>query len=168
MTPLKIKPQARKSLAMKVTPAGIEVLIPRHLEADSEPVQRFIAEGLRKLTPPPPVPAAERFERLSKAGILTLVEEWAGRLDVQAQRVQLQPMHQKWGSISTAGNLTLAADLLTLPKELVEYVICHELLHLKVPNHNKLYYLLLRQHIPDWREREQVLAQWTLAKVGEG
>jgi predicted metal-dependent hydrolase len=70
-------------------------------------------------------------------------------------------MRQKWGSISTAGTLTLADDLLNLPPRLVEYVICHELLHLKAPHHNRLFYLLLAQHIPDWRDREQKLGRHT-------
>jgi predicted metal-dependent hydrolase len=65
-------------------------------------------------------------------------------------------------SQASSGTLTLADDLLKLPPHLVEYVICHELLHLKVPHHNKLYYLLLGQHIPDWRRREQALSQWVL------
>jgi hypothetical protein len=38
----------------------------------------------------------------------------------------------------------------------------HELLHLRVPSHNKLYRLVLRRYIPDWREREQELASWAL------
>ncbi|MFQ5610593.1 MAG: M48 family metallopeptidase [Anaerolineae bacterium] len=157
---IQIKPQARKSLAMKATPAGVQVLIPRHLDAGSEQVQAFVAEGLDKLTPPLPVPDTER---LSKDEILALVDAWVERLAVQVGRVQLQPMRQKWGSISTAGNLTLASDLVNLPRHLVEYVVCHELLHLKVPTHNRLYYLLLGRHIPDWREREQELGRWVLA-----
>jgi predicted metal-dependent hydrolase len=49
-----------------------------------------------------------------------------------------------------------------MPRRLVEYVICHELLHLRSPTHNKLYRLLLSQHIPDWRERERELGRWVL------
>ena len=156
---VKIQPQNRKTLALKVTPAGVVALIPCQLDATGERVQAFIAEGLRQLEPPLSVPAAER---LGKDDILALVNAWAERLGVQVQRVQFQPMRQKWGSISTAGNLTLAGDLTRLPNRLVEYVICHELLHLKIPTHNKLYYLLLRNHIPDWQEREQELGRWVL------
>jgi predicted metal-dependent hydrolase len=76
--------------------------------------------------------------------------------------VQLRKMSNKWGSISTAGNLTLGSDLARLPRHLAEYVVCHELLHLQVPSHNKLYRLVLSRHIPDWREREQELASWAL------
>lgn len=159
MNSIIIKQQARKSLAMKVTPGGVEVLIPHHLDSGSERVQNFIEAGLQHLIPPPPVPAAER---LTKNEVLALVKVWEQRLDVQVQRVQLQPMRNKWGSISTIGNLTLASDLLTLPRSLVEYVICHELLHLKVPNHTKLYRLLLSRYIPDWRERERELGRWAL------
>ena len=82
------------------------------------------------------------------------------------KRVQLRHMRRKWGSISTAGTLTLADDLLKLPVPLVEYVICHELLHLRAPQHNRLYYLLLEQHIPDWRQRERGLARWVLGMMG--
>lgn len=157
MADLSIKQQKRKSLAMKVTPNGVEVLIPHHLDPESERVQTFIDKGLQKLAPPPPV-----GDTLSKAEIIALVYEWADTLGVTVNRVQLRRMRQKWGSISTAGTLTLAGDLLKLPRALVEYVICHELLHLKVPHHNRLYYLLLAQHIPDWQKREQMLARWVL------
>jgi len=44
-----------------------------------------------------------------------------------------------------------------MPRRLVEYAVCHELRHLKVPTHNRLYRLLLGQHIPDWQEREREL-----------
>lgn len=115
--------------------------------------------SLGQLTHPEPVGAGER---LSRADVLALVETWAGRLGVQVRRVQVRAMRNKWGSISTAGTLTLAGDLLDMPRHLVEYVVCHELLHLKVPRHNRVYRLLLSQHIPDWREREQALGRWVL------
>ena len=160
---VRIQRQNRKTLALKVTPAGVTALIPRQLDASGMQVQAFIAEGLRRLEPPLSIPAAER---LTRDGILALVGDQASRLGVPVQRIRFQPMRRKWGSISTAGNLTLAADLTRLPRRLVEYVICHELLHLKVPAHNKLYYLLLRQAIPDWRERERELARWALDEQG--
>ena len=156
---VQIKQQPRKSLAMKVTPGGVQVLIPQSLEADSPEVRDFIEEGLGKFTPPEPVQAEER---LSKKQVLALVETWAGHLGVGVKRIQLRAMRNKWGSISTAGTLTLASDLLEMPRRLVEYVICHELLHLKIPTHSRVYHLLLSQHIPEWRERERELGRWML------
>lgn len=155
MTDLRIKQQNRKSLALKVTPDGVEVLIPHHLDPDSDQVQAFIDVGLQKIAAP-----TNNAATLSKDEIIALVHQWAGQLDVIVNRVQLRPMRRKWGSISTNGNLTLADDLLKLPGHLVEYVICHELLHLKIPHHNRLYYLLLARYIPDWQHREQELGGW--------
>jgi len=156
---VQIRRQSRKSLALKVTPGGVVALIPQGLAADSATVQDFIEEGLRKLTPPQPAPVGDP---LSKEDVLALAETWAKRLGVRVQRVQLRAMRNKWGSISTAGNLTLASDLVNLPRHLVEYVICHELLHLTVPAHNGVYHLLLSRYIPNWREREQELGRWML------
>ena len=101
--------------------------------------------------------------RLDRKQLVVLVDQWAGRLGVDMVRVQIQPMGAKWGSISTAGNLTLARDVLQLPRPLVDYIICHELLHLQVPHHNRLYRLVLSRYIPDWRELERELGRWTLA-----
>jgi len=66
-------------------------------------------------------------------------------------------MRNKWGSISTAGTLTLANDLLYLPVDLVEYVVVHELLHLKFPDHRKGWRVSMGMYIPDWQERERRL-----------
>ena len=160
---VRVRQGTRKSLAMKVTPRGVDVLVPEDLSPDSPEVQAFINEGLRELPLPEPVSPAER---LSRDQLLSLVGEWAKRLGVTVKRVQLRQMSNKWGSISTAGTLTLASDLTLLPKRLVDYVICHELLHLIVSSHTRDYHLLLSQYIHDWQERERELAGWGLA-LGE-
>ena len=61
-------------------------------------MQAFIREGMDKLGPPAPMPAAERLDR---EGLLAAVEAWAGRLNVAVTRVQLRAMRNKWGSVST-------------------------------------------------------------------
>lgn len=152
--PLTIKHQNRQSLALKLTPQGVQVLIPHTVEKESPQVRDFIARGLSKIETPSPVPPSERVD---KAAILALVDEWTERLGVEVARVQLQPMRSKWGSMSTRGTLTLADDLVRLPRELIEYVVCHELLHLVVPNHNGVFHLLLGRYLPDWRVRERAL-----------
>ncbi len=59
--------------------------------------------------------------------------------------------------MSTTGRLTLNTDLLTLPEELAEFVIVHELVHLLVSNHGKVFKSFLYAYLPDWEEREQRL-----------
>lgn len=149
---VEIHRQKRKSLALKLTPRGPVALIPDHLDAESSQVQAFIQDALAGL------PAPERRTRpLEPEAVHSIVAVWADRLHVAVARTQVRPMTNKWGSISTAGTLTLADDLLTLPDDLVEYVIVHELLHLKFPDHRAGWRVSIGMYIPDWRERERRL-----------
>lgn len=89
------------------------------------------------------------------------VREWSDRIEVTVQQIQLRPMKRKWASISTAGRLTLNTELLDLPKELGEFVIIHELVHLLVPNHGKLFKCFMSAYLPDWEKREKHLQSHT-------
>src|SRR5437773_1179818 len=122
-----IRKQKRKNLVFKLTYDRAEVLIPTTLAADHPTVQRFIAQSLADL--PPRLPS----DHIEIAQIYALVHEWSKRLEVTIQRLQIRTMKSKWGSISTKANLTLSNDLCKLPLELIEYVVVHELLHLKFP-----------------------------------
>lgn len=77
--------------------------------------------------------------------------DWAARLGVEPKIMRVQRMTRKWGSCSTSGIVTLAADLAEEPPEFQDFVIAHELLHLRVPNHGKLFKALMSVHVPDWR-----------------
>jgi predicted metal-dependent hydrolase len=88
---------------------------------------------------------------------------WATRMGVKPPQVHLRQMTTKWASISTRGRLTVNVDLLGLKKELGEYVIVHELVHLLVANHGKLFKSFLFAYLPDWERREKELQREALA-----
>ena len=75
------------------------------------------------------------------------VEEWARRLRVQPSAVHLRPMTKKWASCSSKGRLSFSTRLLTEGEPFRESVIVHELLHLRVPNHGKLFKSLMRAYL---------------------
>lgn len=79
------------------------------------------------------------------------VDDWAVRLKVAPRVVRIQQMTRKWGSCSTAGTITLAFDLSTKDEGFQDFVVVHELLHLRVPNHGKLFKALMTAHVPNWR-----------------
>lgn len=85
------------------------------------------------------------------------VRQWAARIGVRVTRIQVRDLRAKWASMSTAGNLTLSRELLALPRELGEYVIVHELVHLLAPNHGKVFKSFMLAYLPDWEERGQAL-----------
>ena len=78
------------------------------------------------------------------------VTQWAERIRVRPRQLRLQPMRRKWASCSTRGTVSFSTEVLAQPAAFREYVIVHELLHLKVPNHGKLFKTLLRAYIPNY------------------
>lgn len=85
------------------------------------------------------------------------VLEWAAKLGVKATAIYIRPMTRKWASCSTAGTLSFNDELLSLPSELGDYVIVHELLHFSVPNHGKLWKSLMRAHLGEYEKIENQL-----------
>jgi predicted metal-dependent hydrolase len=63
----------------------------------------------------------------------------------------IRSMRSRWGSCSKQGKITLSTELIKLPDIFLEYVITHELCHLKHHNHGKEYYKLLAELFPDWK-----------------
>lgn len=72
-------------------------------------------------------------------------------------RFTIREMSSKWGSCSSKGRVTLNLKLVQLPLELIDYVIAHELCHLRELNHSPRYYALLEAVIPDWKEKRRLL-----------
>jgi predicted metal-dependent hydrolase len=79
------------------------------------------------------------------------VYHWSARLKVVPKIVRVQRMTRKWGSCSVHGVLTLAVDLDRRDRDFQDFVIVHELLHIRVPNHGRLFKALMTLHAPKWR-----------------
>jgi predicted metal-dependent hydrolase len=78
-------------------------------------------------------------------------------LGVAYPELTIRVMKSRWGSTSPVGKITLNVKLIQVPKTYIDYVIFHELCHLKEPNHSPQYYELLDRVLPDWRERREKL-----------
>ena len=90
-------------------------------------------------------------ERL-KEYIGPLVERWTAKLEEPDVTWQVKEMKTMWGSCGVKRRtLLFNLELSRVPKECIEYVVVHELTHLKVQNHNKLFEALMTKRIPGWR-----------------
>ena len=89
---------------------------------------------------------ARREQLLQRVGL------WAERLNAKPRIVRVQRMTRKWGSCSTSGIITLAEDLADEDPPFQDFVVAHELLHLRVSNHGKVFKALMSIHVPGWRE----------------
>ena len=66
--------------------------------------------------------------------------------------MSIKRMKKRWGSLSQKGTITLNTDLIRAPKECIDYVVTHELCHLKYHDHSSEFYRLLDSAIPDWEK----------------
>ena len=80
------------------------------------------------------------------------VIKWAEKISVEPRQIRIQKMTKKWASCSTKGCVCFSTDILNAPKAFQEYVIVHELLHLQIPNHGKLFKSLLNVYLPSWKK----------------
>ena len=79
---------------------------------------------------------------------------WAVTLRVNPKVIRVREMRRKWGSCSSAGTVTLASDLVERDERFQDYVIVHELLHLRFSTHGRMFKALMSAHVPGWREME--------------
>ena len=79
------------------------------------------------------------------------------RLGVAYPPLAIRAMKTRWGSCGHTGQIMLNPRLVQTPVDCIDYVLLHELCHLKEHNHSKQYYQLLDQTLPDWRERREKL-----------
>jgi len=75
------------------------------------------------------------------------VRRWAKKVGVSPKEIHVRRMRRKWASCSSKGRLTFSYDLLFQPEDFRAYVIVHELLHLKYPNHGRMFQALLKAHL---------------------
>ena len=160
--------QARESPRRYVTRESHPLWGRRHLltvvEADARPKvtldHRRITLAVR-----PGSDTARRAEvmhawhrQLLHAEIPRMIARWELRLGVKVRGYFLQRMKTKWGSCNQrAGHIRLTTELVTKPKDLLEYVVVHEMLHLLEPTHGERFVALLDRHWPQWQESRREL-----------
>lgn len=75
----------------------------------------------------------------------------------QRPRLIVRAMQSRWGSLSQAGTMTLNTNLVRVPRVCIEYVVAHELCHLKHRDHDTNFFRLLGRVMPDWEKRKRRL-----------
>ncbi len=80
-------------------------------------------------------------------------------LGISYPTLMVRQMKLRWGSCTAAGNIILNILLIHVPKDLIDYVVLHELCHLKEHNHSPAFYTLLARVLPDWEDQRRQLNQ---------
>lgn len=103
----------------------------------------------------------DNWYRKQAVRVLTpIFDEWMEKLHYMTlpqATLRFYKMRRRWGSCSSKHVITLNSELIKKEMILINYVIVHEICHLKVPAHNKDFYALVASVIPDWKQRRIAL-----------
>jgi predicted metal-dependent hydrolase len=89
-----------------------------------------------------------------------LVDDEAERFRVAYRRIRIGDQRTLWGSCSPRGALSFNWRLVLAPLEVFDYVVVHELCHLRVPNHSQAFWNLVEQQRPGWRASRRWLREY--------
>lgn len=160
---LKLNAQAREAQRQFVERESHQVWGRRYLlsiaEVDEKP-QVLLSHRRLMLQVRPGSSAKKRAEVMHEwhktqlhAVVPDLIRKWEGKLRVRVSGYFLQRMKTKWGSCSPGNrHIRLNTELVKKPKDLLEYVVVHEMAHLIETSHNERFLAILDRHWPQWRE----------------
>ena len=92
--------------------------------------------------------------RAARELVTMLAEEEAKALGVEVNRIQIRDQRTRWGSCSPGGNLSFNWRLVLAPLEVLDYVVVHEVCHLREANHSRRFWRLVETRRPEWREQK--------------
>ena len=104
-------------------------------------------------------PIIEWYRGRGEAWLKPRTRSWAERLRVEPEGISVADLGHKWGSASAHGRLRLHWATFQLPPGLVDYVLVHELAHLREPHHGPAFWQLLARAMPEYEERKGELAR---------
>ena len=146
---LVVEPAAVRWPQVSVGPT-FRVRVPRRLDADEreaaarKAVLHWLRERVRS--------DAER-----------LIDRWGSTLGARPSGLRIGNQKTLWGSCSGRGVISLNWRLVTAPEPILEYVVVHELCHLREANHSPQFWALVEGALPDWRERRAWLREQGVA-----
>jgi predicted metal-dependent hydrolase len=92
--------------------------------------------------------------RAARELVHMLVEDETAELGVEAGKIQIRDQRTRWGSCSANGNLSFNWRLVLAPFEVLDYVVVHEVCHLREANHSRRFWRLVETRRPNWRDQK--------------
>ena len=159
----------RRTLALEIT-RDARVVVRAPMRASQRDIERFVAahrqwmdEHLARrqawLETHPPLTEEEiaALRSRARAYLPGRVELWAGRMGVKLTGVKITSARTRFGSCSGKNSLCFSLYLMQYPAEAIDYVVVHELAHIRHKNHGPAFYAEVAKYMPDYRQRQALL-----------
>lgn len=159
----------RRTLAIEIT-RDARVVVRAPMRCPKRDIERFVTEKqgwidlhlarmqARAAAHPEPTAAQEAALRQKARDILPpLVARWAAVMGVEHTGITVTGARTRFGSCSPKNRLSFSFRLMEYPTAAIEYVVVHELAHIRHKNHGPDFYAEVAAFLPDWQERRQLL-----------
>ncbi len=174
MEPIELIRSKRKTISIEITPEAKVIVrapkyasvsdinkvigekadwIHKHVKKMEELKKKREEEPVEVLTPQEIKLLTTRAKRI----IPQRVRYYAGIMGLKYGRITIRMQKSRWGSCSSKGNLNFNCLLMRTPDEIVDYVVVHELCHLKEMNHSPKFWAEVEKIFPDYKERRKWL-----------
>lgn len=105
-----------------------------------------------------PISSAQRRQReAARAQINDRVAYWSAEMGIYPKRVAIRDQRSRWGSASTLGNLNFNWRITHMPSDVFDYVVIHELAHLREMNHSADFWSIVAAFSPDYQDHRRWL-----------
>ena len=152
----------RKTLAIQILPTGkIVVRSPRRarqddirafVESKSNWIETHLARIQSECVSSFKADELEDLRQKTKVLVLERVQYFASVMGVSYNRISVRAQHTRWGSCSNKGNLNFNCVLSLVPPDVLDYVVVHELCHLRFMNHSGEFWLEVEKYFPDFKK----------------
>lgn len=165
----KIIRSSRKTVAIQIMPDGqVLVRCPVRLKEDAvaafvkekaawiqKQLARLCLEDVGKLTPD----EINQLRRQARELVAQRVQYYAAQMGVSYGRISIRAQHTLWGSCSSKRNLNFNCLLALVPMEVLDYIVVHELCHLKEMNHSEKFWQEVERILPDYQIQKKWLKE---------
>lgn len=182
MVPYTLIRSDRKTVAIQITREG-EVLVRAPRFAANTQIESFVlskqawiekhrqqVQERQQACPEPTAEGAEKLIAKAQEVLPVLINEYAAQMGLFPTHVTITGAKTRFGSCSGKNRISFSWRLMAYPQAAIEYVVVHELAHIKEKNHSANFYKLVAQYLPDYKEREAMLKKspaWEEALKGE-
>lgn len=168
MQPYELIRSGRRTLALEVRGGHVIVRAPyrtpratidRFVASHAEWIARGVAKQEARAAAYPEPTDAERaaYIRQAKAYLPQRVAYYSEQMGLYPTQVRITGARTRFGSCSSQGHICFSWRLMQYPPEAIDYVVVHELAHLRYMNHGAEFYALIARYLPDWKARRALL-----------
>ena len=101
------------------------------------------------------------YKEEAKQFVPLLVEKWSGQMALVPTNIRFRNTKRQWGSCSGKNILSFNTMMMKLPQDVIQYIIVHELAHIKHKHHQKSFWNLVEQHLPNYKQHVTELKKYT-------